>query len=132
EHPHVVKPSSGYLASWNNKPGVGWRAADDNYSYNDVYRVQSLTERLRPLVARGNIEITDMIDVMEGAATVDLRASQVLPYALQLLGSEPSVAPYKSLLTAWVNAGSHRRASAPNKPYGHQAAIALMDAWYEP
>jgi acyl-homoserine lactone acylase PvdQ len=132
EHPHVVNPSSGYLASWNNKPAVGWRAADDNYSYNDVYRVQSLTELLRPLVARGGIKITDMIDVMEGAATVDLRASQVLPYALRLLGDDPTVAPYKSLLTAWVNAGSHRRARAPNKPYGHQAAIALMDAWYEP
>jgi hypothetical protein len=91
-----------------------------------------LTERLRPLVARGGIKITDMIDVMEGAATVDLRGSQVLPYALRLLGNDRSVEPYTSLLNNWARSGAHRRAPAANKPYAQQAAIALMDAWYEP
>jgi acyl-homoserine lactone acylase PvdQ len=132
EHPHTANPAAGYIASWNNKPAPAWRAADANYSYSPVYRVQSLTERLRSAVQGPGIGITDMIDIMEDAATVDLRGSQVLPHALQVLGSDPGTDAYTALLEDWVASGAHRRAPSRAEPYDRQAAIALLDAWYEP
>jgi acyl-homoserine lactone acylase PvdQ len=136
EHPHAVDPAEGFMASWNNKPARGWRASDANYGYNDVHRVQSLQERMTGLVANAGVRpvtVTDMIDVMEDAATVDLRGSQILPTALEVLGADNGdLQPYVDLLAAWQASGSHHRAPAADKPYDQQAAIALMDAWYQP
>src|SRR5262249_37757890 len=70
-HPHSVNPPSGFLSSWNNKPARGWAAADNNYSYRSVHRVQLLNDRLAQLVAP--ISKADMVRAMEDAATVDLR-----------------------------------------------------------
>lgn len=135
-HPHLANPASGFIASWNNKAAPGWRAADANYSYSPVYRSQSLTERLADALAPGQPPITlaQMIDIMEGAATVDLRGTQVLPYALDVLasgGADPEIDAYAGLLDAWADSGAHRRAPSRAAPYGQQAAIALMDGWYE-
>ena len=46
-HPHVVDPASGEIVNWNNKPAAGFAAADDNFSYGSVHRVQLLTSRRR-------------------------------------------------------------------------------------
>ena len=132
EHPHGANPPQGYIASWNNKPARDWHAADANYGYSPVYRVQSLTERLAPAAAAGGVTMTQMIDIMEDAATVDVRGSQVIPYALQVLGDDPEVATHTALLRDWVEHGAHRRAPSRDAPYDRQAAVALMDAWYEP
>ena len=133
DHPHVVDPKGGWIANWNNKPAREWRSADAQYGYNDVHRVQSLMDRVAPLAAAGDVKITDMIDAMEGAATVDLRGSQVLPSALGVLDSvsDPDVAPYSTLLQDWLATGAHHVATSRATPYLQQSAIALMDAWYE-
>ena len=41
-HPHVVDPASGEIVNWNNKPAAGFPAADDNFSYGSVHRVDLL------------------------------------------------------------------------------------------
>jgi hypothetical protein len=96
-----------------------------------VYRSLSLDERLAPAALTRGVTVTQMIDIMQDAATVDLRGSRVLPLALAVLEGDVEVVPYTAVLSAWVAAGAHRRAPAPDLPYDHQAAIALIDAWWE-
>ena len=45
-HVHVVDPPSGQIVNWNNKPGAAFAAADDNWSYGSVQRVQLLNNAL--------------------------------------------------------------------------------------
>jgi acyl-homoserine lactone acylase PvdQ len=133
DHPHDTNPEEGFIASWNNKPARNWRAADGNYGYGPIHRVLSLQERVDALVeGHAPIHVTDMVDAMEGAATVDLRGSQVVPDALRILGADPDTDAYTSLMRDWTDAGAHHRALAADKPYEQQAAVALMEAWWEP
>ncbi len=45
-HPQAVSPASGELANWNNKPAPGFTAADDQWSYGSVQRVDLLRNGL--------------------------------------------------------------------------------------
>ncbi len=47
QHPFEVNPPSGLLVNWNNRPAPGWGAADDNWAYGSVQRVQMLAQRPR-------------------------------------------------------------------------------------
>jgi acyl-homoserine lactone acylase PvdQ len=136
-HPHVTvgpQPGSGqgYIASWNNKPARGWRASDGNYSFGSIHRVQSLNEKLEQRLARKTrLSVTDLVQVMADAATVDLRGTQVLPWALSVLGNRADVRREVTLLTRWAASGAHRVDRDRNGHYEHEAAIALMDEWYD-
>jgi acyl-homoserine lactone acylase PvdQ len=131
KHPRAVDPAKGWLTSWNNKPAPGWHAADSNFSYGPVYRSLSLDERVGPAVAAG-VPITraQMVEMMEDAGTVDLRGSQVLPYALQLIGSEPGLTAVLDKLHTWVVNGAHRRDRNHDGVYDETSAVAIMDEWY--
>jgi acyl-homoserine lactone acylase PvdQ len=139
EHPHVTLgpgtgSGNGFITSWNNKPARGWRAADGNYGFGPIHRVQSLNERLGAELAAsatGRLSTVEMIRVMADAATVDLRGTQVLPRALQMLSGRASVAAEVALLRDWVEAGAHRIDRDRDGSYEDEAAIALLDAWYD-
>ena len=47
QHPFEVNPPSGLLVNWNNRPAPRWGAADDNWAYGSVQRVQMLAQRPR-------------------------------------------------------------------------------------
>jgi hypothetical protein len=70
---------------------------------------------------------------MEDAATVDLRGSKVLPYALRILGDQTGTdleGPV-SELKAWLADGAHRRDKDPRDGhYEHRDAVKIMDAWW--
>ena len=75
----------------------------------------------------------ELVNAMEDAATVDLRADKVLPSALTLIGgnqSDPAVRDAVSKLFAWVASGSHRRDRDANGTYEHADAIRILDAWW--
>ena len=81
QHPQAIDQP--FLANWNNKQARGYRAADDNFGYGSIYRSQSLDDRIRRGIRGGaKMSITELIDAMEDAGTVDLRATKVLPFAL--------------------------------------------------
>jgi hypothetical protein len=66
---------------------------------------------------------------------VDLRGEQVLPLLLRVLNSTPVTDPALqqtiSQLTAWQQAGSHRKSSGPGvNQYTSADAIRIMDAWW--
>ena len=44
-HPQAIDPPSGAIVNWNNKPAPGFGAADDNWAYGSVQRVELLQRR---------------------------------------------------------------------------------------
>ena len=134
-HPRVTNPSSGYLASWNNKTAPGFSAADNQWGYGAVYRSLALEDRIKAGIADGKrFTRPELVEAMIDGGTVDIRAAYLLPNLLTLLGTptDPQDAAAVTLLKAWVADGSHRVDRARRGSYTHQAAIALFDAWWEP
>ncbi len=134
EHPQVVNQD--YLTSWNNKQAPGFSASDGQWGYNGLYRNQPLDDRIKAVIGSGQkFTRGKLVEAMEGAATVDLRADYVLPYLIRVLKSapitDPVVADAVAKLTAWKNAGSHRKSpNASSKTYDHAEAIRILDAWW--
>jgi acyl-homoserine lactone acylase PvdQ len=130
-HPQAVDQA--FFANWNNKQARAYRAADDNFAYGATYRSQSLADRIRR-GTRGaaKMSITELIDAMESAGTVDLRATKVLPVALRMLGRvrHPQMRRAVALLRAWVRAGGHRLDRDRNGVYEHSEAISVLDRWW--
>jgi acyl-homoserine lactone acylase PvdQ len=130
-HPQAIDQA--FLANWNNKQARGYRAADDNFGYGSVYRSQSLSDRIRT-GTRGTrkMSLVQLIDAMEGAGTVDLRATKVLPWALRVVGRppDPKLRHAVSVLRAWVRAGGHRLDRDRNGVYEHAEAISILDRWW--
>jgi acyl-homoserine lactone acylase PvdQ len=130
-HPQAIDQA--FLANWNNKQARGYRAADDNFGYGSVYRSQSLSDRIRK-GTRGDrkMSLVQLIDAMESAGTVDLRATKVLPWALRVVGRppDPKLRHAVSVLRAWVRAGGHRLDRDRNGVYEHAEAISILDRWW--
>jgi acyl-homoserine lactone acylase PvdQ len=129
--PHQVNPPSGFLTSWNNKQAPGFGVADDQWGQSGVHRVNLLAERIKALIARGKVTKSGLVGAMIDAATVDLRAEQLLPLALRVVGNDPQDAAAVALLQQWVADGAHRVDRARTGHYGDQAAIALFDTWWD-
>jgi len=130
-HPQAVDQS--FLANWNNKQARGTRAADDNFGYSSIYRSQSLSDRIRRGIRGGaKMSIPELIDAMEDAGTVDLRATKVLPYALRMLGRprDPGMRHGVAVLRAWVRAGGHRLDRDRNGTYEQAEAVSILDRWW--
>lgn len=134
QHPQVVNQD--YLADWNNKQAPGYSAADGNFGYNSIYRSQLLEDRIEAVIGSGQkFTRGKLVEAMEDAATVDLRADKVLPYLLRVLRSgqvsDPAVQDAIAKLEAWRAAGSHRKTPGPGvKQYEHSEAIRILDAWW--
>jgi acyl-homoserine lactone acylase PvdQ len=131
EHPQAVNQP--FLTSWNNKQARDYRAADDNFAYGTVHRSEPLDDRIAAGIAGGGtMTAAELVDAMADAGTVDLRGDKVLPFALQVLGSEddPVVAGVLDRLRAWVADGAHRRDGDGSGTYEHSEAIRIMDAWW--
>ena len=127
-HVQAIDPSSGAIVNWNNKPGAGFAAADDNWSYGSVQRVDLLNAGI---AARQKQTLASVVSAMNQAATQDLRVVRVLPsIAAVLQGSTaptPRAARMLELLEAWrANGGSRLDRDLDGKIDDPGAAI--MDA----
>ena len=135
QHPRAIDPKQGYLVSWNNKPAPGFSAADNEWSYGAIYRSLALEDRIRAQIRSGRkFTRVDLVEAMEDAATVDVRGAYLLPLALDVIGT-PTSAQDKvavALLRRWAATGAHRVDRARTGAYDQQAAIAVMDAWWDP
>ena len=130
-HPQVVDPPSGFLANWNNKPAIGERAPDNDYGWTRVQRVLSLSDGIQNAIADGKkVDAGGVLGVVMNGATVDPRGAYLLPTLLQVLGDDPQISQYTSLLNSWVRDGAHRVDRARTGAYADQAAIALFDTWW--
>jgi acyl-homoserine lactone acylase PvdQ len=121
-HPHVVDPKSGQIVNWNNTPAAAFGAADDNWSYGSVHRVDLLNTN----VATKRHTPASVVSAMNAAATKDLR--QTLVPLLSRLGTPatPRAQQMLKLLQSWN--GSRLDANGDGKIDDPGAAI--MDAWW--
>jgi len=121
-----------YLTSWNNKQARGYRG-DAIRDYTSVYRSDSLDERIKEGIAGSRkMSLVELIDAMEDAGTVDLRGSQVVPWALEVIGepSDPEQAAAVDIMSDWVADGAHRRDFDNSGAYDDAEAVKIMDAWW--
>jgi acyl-homoserine lactone acylase PvdQ len=109
QHVQAIDPPSGAIVNWNNKPGRGIPAADDNWAYGSVQRVDLLTAAV---AARRKHTPASLVAAMNEAATQDLRAVRVLPAIDRVLRTGPAPnardAQMLSLLDAWREKGASR------------------------
>jgi acyl-homoserine lactone acylase PvdQ len=109
KHPHGADPASGVLVNWNNKPAPGFAAADDNFQYGSIDRVQLL---LNGLAARNQHDLASVVAAMNRAATQDLRSELVFPLVAEVLAGVPAPnardARMVQLMAEWKAEGSSR------------------------
>lgn len=133
-HPNSIDQD--YYVSWNNKQAQDYSAADGNFSYGPVQRVDLLDQGIKSFLATGaKFTRSSLVQVMEQAAVTDLRGKEVLPMLLQVINSQPVTDPNQQALvnelTTWMNAGSTlSQTSTGATSFQNSAAIQLMDAWW--
>ena len=134
-HPRSTDPARGYLVSWNNKTAPGFSAADGSWSYGPVYRSLALEDRVKARITGGRkVTVPSLVDAMMDGGTVDVRAAYLLPEVLAVLGTpaDPQDAAAVRLLREWLGDGAHRVDRDRTGGYDHQAAVDLLDVWWEP
>jgi acyl-homoserine lactone acylase PvdQ len=131
KHPQAINGQP-YMTSWNNKQARGYAGADTNL-FSSVFRSQMLDQEIEARIAGPKkIDLPALVEAMGEAATTDLRAEQVLPLALRVIGrpQDPKLADAVATLRAWVADGSHRRDRDGDGRYEHAEAIRILDAFW--
>jgi acyl-homoserine lactone acylase PvdQ len=132
-HVQEINPPQGFFDSWNNKPAPMFSAADDQYGYGPVYRVQMLTDQIKHQFAihHGKITRADLVQAMETAASQDLDGITILPALLDAVSGRSEPAGVRQMLAAlkvWYASGTHRILSAASDAqYEQAAAVAISD-----
>jgi acyl-homoserine lactone acylase PvdQ len=108
-HARGVNPPSGAILNWNNKPAADVGAADSNFSYGSVQRVDLLTAAV---AGRKKHTLVSVTAAMNKAATQDLRVMRVWPVIRAVLQTGPAPSARAeaaaALLDGWRGAGSSR------------------------
>jgi acyl-homoserine lactone acylase PvdQ len=127
QHPQDVNPGSGVITNWNNKPAAGFGAADDNWSYQSVQRV----DRLSGFKRRNRLH--HVLGVSNRAATQDLRAIEVWPVINRVLagGPAPDARSQQAvdLVNAWVAKGASRLDRDLDGKVDDPGAAVLDQSW---
>ncbi|MGZ4190162.1 MAG: penicillin acylase family protein [Actinomycetota bacterium] len=140
-HPRAINPPAGFFTNWNNKPAPKFSAADNNWGYGPVYRVQSLSDRVRAAIDHRLATPTDIVNAMEDGGSVDLDGSQLVGQLATVLGGAsltPAQQNVLSILGNWLAdpfwgssvPGAHRRDVDGNGSYEQGTAVAIMDDLY--
>jgi acyl-homoserine lactone acylase PvdQ len=133
---HPNSTNQDYYVSWNNKQAADFGAADGNFSYGPVQRVDLLDSGIKAYLATGKkFTRAGLVQVMETAALTDLRGKEVLPYLLQVINSAPITDSGEQTavneLTTWLNSGAMLvPTSSTSQTYANATAIQIMDAWW--
>jgi len=142
--------SGGFYTNWNNKQSPGFSASDNQFAYGPVYRVQSLSDRVRAIISQRPATPVDIVNAMEDGGTVDLDGAQLVNQMGAVLNGAsltPAQQSVLNILKTWVTdsfwgsgvPGAHRRdragaaviASEPGTgSYEQGNAVAIMDDLY--
>jgi acyl-homoserine lactone acylase PvdQ len=125
-HAHAVDPASGQIVNWNNKPATGFGAADDNWTYGSVHRVQLLTAGVTP---QRKATPASVVSAMNAAATRDLRDT-LMPLLAKVMtqAPAPNARDQQALVTLESWNGSRLDANGDGRI--DEPGAALMDAWW--
>ncbi|MEO7803541.1 MAG: penicillin acylase family protein, partial [Actinomycetota bacterium] len=98
-----------------------------------VGRKQLLDDGIASTIGtNGKVNLVELVQAMQVAATRDIRGAKVLPSMLDVMGlqSNPRISQALTVLSDWEAAGAHRRDLDGDGQYDNSAAVALMDAWW--
>ena len=129
-HAQGINPASGTILNWNNRPAANVGAADSNFSYGSVHRV----DLLRAAVAgRKKHSLATLTGAMNKAATQDLRVVRVWPIIRAVLqtGPAPSARAEAAagLLDSWRTNGSSRLDRELDGKVDDPGAAVMDAAW---
>ncbi len=134
EKPKDTNPARGYLVNWNNKQAPEWRSADDVFGqFSSVHRSERLEDRVRAGIRGGReLNLAELTQIMETAATVDLRGQEVYPVLRRVIGDGggPKLRRLVGTLDSWVEDGAHRRDLNKDNVLDDSPGVVLMDAWW--
>jgi len=126
-HPQAVNPRNGIIRNWNNKPARGFGAADNEFSYGAVHRVDLFKD------FRRQMRLHQLVGLMNRAATRDLRAVEVWPAIAAVLrgGPAPDARTQQAadLVSAWVGRGGSRLDRNLDGGIDDPGAAVLDHAW---
>jgi penicillin amidase len=107
-NPHVLNPSSGFVANWNNKPAQGVMNSDQFwYSWSEADRVDYLNTEL---ASRGQFTPDDAWRLITTSSFVELHAPYLLPLIDQAVtghaashaaSHETGLGPANEILQTW-------------------------------
>jgi acyl-homoserine lactone acylase PvdQ len=133
----------GFFTNWNNKPAPEFSAADNNFAYGPVYRVQSLSDRLKAILSQRLATPADVVNAMEDAGSVDLDGSQLVGPIAAVLSGAPGLTQAEQqvldILQTWSQdkqfwgsgvPEAHRRDRNGLGFYEKGNAVAIMDKLY--
>jgi acyl-homoserine lactone acylase PvdQ len=126
-HPRGIV-RSGVLNNWNNKPARGFPAADNQYSFGSIHRVDLLDRNTN---RRRRNTLATLTGAMNAAATQDLRAIAMTPVLARVLRGGPAPSPRAQrmleLLQRWrANGGSRLDRDLDGRI--DDPGVAIMDA----
>jgi acyl-homoserine lactone acylase PvdQ len=129
-HAHGMNPPSGYILGWNNRPAKGYSAADDQWSWGSIHRVQLLQKALSRFTRQS---ASSTVGAMNQAATQDLRSVLVWPAIKAMLahGTSPSARDTQmvAILDAWLNRGASRLDGDLDGKIDDPGAAVMDAAW---
>lgn len=126
-HPQAIDPRGGVIRNWNNKPAAGFGAADDEFSYGAVQRVELFKGFKR------RMRLNQLVGVMNRAATQDLRAVEAWPRVAAVLRGGPApdarTRHAADLISAWARRGGSRLDRNLDGTIDDPGAAVLDRAW---
>jgi acyl-homoserine lactone acylase PvdQ len=129
KNPHAIL-TKGVLNNWNNKPARGFPAADDQWAYGSLNRVDLLNDNTAKVKRH---TLATLTGAMNAAATQDVRAVEFLPVLARLLkgGTPPSARASQmlALLEDWRAKGGSRLDRELDGKIDHPGAAILDTAW---
>jgi len=128
-HAQTVNPASGLILNWNNKPARGYAAADDEWTWGPVQRVDLLWAGIQ---RRQKHTLASVVGAMNGAATQDLRLVRAWPVVREVLAKgsgTPRAAAAAAQLDAWYAAGGSRLDADLDGKVDAPGAAVMDAAW---
>jgi acyl-homoserine lactone acylase PvdQ len=129
-HARGMNPPSGYILGWNNRPAKGYSAADDQWSWGSIHRVQLLQKAIARYKKQN---VASVVGAMNQAATQDARAVLVWPTVKAMLakGTAPNArdSQMAALVDAWLNRGASRLDGDLDGKIDDPGAAVIDAAW---
>ena len=130
QHAQGINPPSGVILNWNNKPARNVGAADSNFSYGPVQRVDLFAPGIAKLKKH---TLPSVVSVMNDAATQDLRVIRTWPLIRAVLARGPAPSARADaaakVVDAWLAAGGSRIDLALDGKVDDPGAAVLDAAW---
>ena len=129
QHPQQAK-RNGVILNWNNKPAPGWAAADNEWGFGSVFRVELFEGAIKE---RRKHTLASLAGVMNLGAMQDHRAAVVLDAPIAVMDTAPApndrAAQMLAILKDWRANGSIR-IDADLDGFDDHPGAAILDSWW--